>query len=181
MDNNKWIFGYGSLVWRPGFDFLERRIGYIEGWKRCFYQGSPDHRGTEKSPGRVVTLLPKPKVKCWGVAYQISAAAFETTFSYLDHREKCGFHRHKVKFHCRENISREVYTYVAAEGNPDYLGPASMEEMAQQIYLSEGPSGPNSEYLLELAASLRSMGIVDEHVFELEKHFQQIQQHRKTH
>ncbi|BBM86949.1 gamma-glutamylcyclotransferase [Candidatus Uabimicrobium amorphum] len=176
MDENIWIFGYGSLVWRPGFDFLDSRIGYIEGWKRFFYQGSPDHRGTEESPGRVATLLPKPESKCWGVAYQISSTAFHTTFSYLDHREKCGFHRYEMKFHCRKNVACKVYTYVASEENPCYLGPASMQEMAEQIHYCKGPSGTNSEYLLELAASLRSLGVVDDHVFELEKHLQKIQQ-----
>ncbi|WP_372364967.1 gamma-glutamylcyclotransferase [Candidatus Uabimicrobium sp. HlEnr_7] len=176
MDNNIWVFGYGSLLWRPGFNFIDRQVGYIEGWVRCFYQGSPDHRGIPGAPGRVVTLLPKSQSKCWGVAYQISADSYHTTFSYLDHREKCGFNRYKLEFRSQDNLLYNVYTYVASNDNPDYLGPAPMLDMAKQIYHSKGPSGTNSEYLLKLAESLRSMEVVDQHVFELEKNLQKIQQ-----
>ena len=52
-----WIFGYGSLMWTPGFPWLERRIGGIRGWARRFHQGSPDHRGTPEAPGRSLSLL----------------------------------------------------------------------------------------------------------------------------
>ena len=62
-----------------------------------------------------------------------------------------------------------TYVYVAQDDNPNYLGPAPIPEMAQQIFSSIGPSGSNQEYLTRLAESLRSMGLKDEHVFELEQ------------
>ena len=66
-----WVFGYGSLVWRPALPFCERGVGFIEGWVRRFWQGSMDHRGVPEAPGRVVTLAPEPGAECWGVGYRV--------------------------------------------------------------------------------------------------------------
>ena len=169
-----WIFGYGSLIWNPGFTFKKRQVGFIQGWSRRFYQGSIDHRGTPGTPGRVATLVAEPEATCWGIAYHISEYVAESVFSYLDHREKGGFERHLESFHpvhsARSSFAHQVIVYVARHDNPNYLGPATLTEMALQIFNSSGPSGPNVEYLIMLANSLRSLGVVDEHVFELEQH-----------
>ena len=175
MGTKVWIFGYGSLVWNPGFSFEESQIGYIRGWARRFYQGSTDHRGIPGAPGRVATLFADATAICWGVAYQVAGDSLEAIFSYLDYREKGGFSRHHIDFYPRTNRTRQpqpisdTYVYVAQDDNPNYLGPAPIPEMAQQIFSSIGPSGSNQEYLTRLAESLRIMGLKDEHVFELEQ------------
>ncbi len=67
-----WLFGYGSLIWKADFPFLERRPAHIHGWARRFWQGSHDHRGTPEAPGRVATLVREPGAVCHGMAYRIA-------------------------------------------------------------------------------------------------------------
>lgn len=165
-----WIFGYGSLIWNPGFSFTQRKIGYIRGWARRFYQGSTDHRGVPGSPGRVVTLVADATAVCWGVAYHVTERSFGSVLSYLDRREQGGFQRHWVKFYCGAPAPlSSACVYVAEGDNPEYLGPAPLPDMARQIRHATGPSGSNVEYLIRLADSLRALGVTDAHVFELER------------
>ena len=122
------------------------------------------------APGRVVTLVPAPDAICDGVAYLIDAAVAETTFAALDHREKNGYERHEVALELapRAGPPARGVVYIAARDNPAYLGPASTEEMVDQIRRCRGPSGANADYLRDLAAALRELGADDPHVFELE-------------
>ncbi len=162
-----WIFGYGSLIWRPSFAYVERRPGFVQGWKRRFWQGSTDHRGVPGAPGRVVTLLPERDGVCWGVAYRLPAESAHDILRELDFREKGGYRRLDVEVHFCEGESRPALTYIAATDNANYLGPATLEEIAAQIRRSHGPSGANTEYVERLARSIREMGARDEHVFEI--------------
>lgn len=175
-----WVFGYGSIIWRPGFEWVERRPGYIEGWTRRFWQHSTDHRGVPDAPGRVVTLLPEPSARCWGVAFRVCGREANRIARQLDVREKGGYERHHVDVHTPHHDDRDdaretgpvedALMYVATRDNPHFAGPAPLSEMAAQILRSEGPSGPNVEYLLELADGLRDIGAEDPHVFELAEH-----------
>lgn len=85
------VFGYGSLVFRPSFSYVAKRLSYITQYRRRFSQGSPDHRGTPENPGVVVTLQScqmEADEKCWGIAYEISALDKSKVLEYLDEREK---------------------------------------------------------------------------------------------
>lgn len=163
-----WIFGYGSLIWNPNFSFVESKVGYIRGWCRRFYQGSPDHRGTPHSPGRVVTLVPCRESIVWGKAYKVDRNIRTETIQKLDHREKAGYRSYSDIMVSDVAEEIDVALYVAEEGNPDWLGAASPEEIATQIARSHGPSGTNSDYLFRLSQSLRDLNVIDEHVTELE-------------
>jgi cation transport regulator ChaC len=166
---DSWIFGYGSLLWRPDFAFADRAVAVIEGWSRRFWQGSTDHRGVPEAPGRVVTLEAAPASCCWGLVYRVAGAAAESVLAGLDHRERGGFDRIDVDARLGGDARAVVraITYVAAPGNPNYLGPAPLPEIAAQVRMSHGPSGSNLEYALRLAEILRELDLADDHVFEL--------------
>jgi cation transport protein ChaC len=166
-----WVFGYGSLIYKVDFPYLERRVASISGWERRFWQGSHDHRGTPEAPGRVVTLIPSSGVMCKGVAYLIE----QTVFDHLDHREKNGYQRHPVDIDLNNSdASVPGLTYVAEKSNPAFLGSADIDELAQHIARSSGPSGSNTEYVLLLAQALRELSTDDPHVFALEARLQNL-------
>ena len=90
-------------------------------------------------------------------------------FEHLDHREKNGYLREVVELLFDEGPGEEALVYIAGPDNPAYLGPAGEADIAAQIGNSVGPSGPNRDYLLQLAAALRKLGAYDAHVFGLER------------
>lgn len=162
-----WLFGYGSLIWRPDFAYRERTRGYVRGWSRRFWQGSTDHRGLPGAPGRVLTVTPDATEACWGVAYRLDESTLNATLQAIDVRERGGYERHTVEFHCFDGTrsgSWPAAMYVAGPDNPDYLGPASLASIADQVRRSHGPSGANREYVIELDRMLAALGIEDPHV-----------------
>ncbi|MGF1468473.1 MAG: gamma-glutamylcyclotransferase [Sandaracinaceae bacterium] len=164
----RWIFGYGSLVWRPAFAHLERRPASLAGFVRRFWQGSTDHRGVPGAPGRVVTLVPDAGGVTRGVAYRVSEAVYDEVLAALDHREQGGYERRWLPLTLREPAAEvEGLVYLATPDNPNYLGPASLMAIAAQIRRSRGPSGPNDEYVLRLAEALEELGEVDPHLSAL--------------
>ena len=170
-DGDTWLFGYGSLVWRPDFPYRERQPALLRGWARRFWQGSTDHRGVPGAPGRVVTIVPTPDAQCFGMAYRIAPDTAEKVFAGLDHRERGGYAclHLGIELLGDQPIVTTARTYCATDDNPEFLGPAAVPDIAQQILHSRGPSGPNLEYLLRLAEALRAMNAEDAHVFALER------------
>ena len=161
-----WLFGYGSLIFKADFPFIERRPATIRHWTRRFWQGSHDHRGTPTAPGRVATLIPEPDAECAGMAYLITPEVF----AQLDHREKNGYLRLAIDIHFDEVPPVEGLVYIATEDNAAFLGDASEQNIARQIARSSGPSGRNRDYLIDLADALRALGKDDPHVFAIERH-----------
>jgi cation transport regulator ChaC len=161
-----WLFGYGSLIFKPDFPFLARRPASIAGWTRRFWQGSHDHRGTPDAPGRVATLVPEPGATCHGMAYLVTPEEF----AHLDYREKNGYLRVATTMTFDDGTTAEGLVYIATADNAAYLGEAPEAAIAQQIARAAGPSGPNRAYLMALAAALREMDKEDAHIACIERH-----------
>lgn len=163
-----WIFGYGSLLFRPGFPHEERRAATVSGWMRRLDQGSPDHRGTPERLGRVATLVPMPGGSVGGAVYRVPDEHAEHVLSSLDHREKGGYDRLTLSAAPHGGgPPLTAITWIAAPGNPYHLGPAPLPAMVEQIRGAVGPSGANIEYVLRLAEALTELGVADPHVDEV--------------
>lgn len=159
-----WIFGYGSLIFRPGFPHLARERATLRGYARRFYQGSPDHRGTEDAPGRVVTLVEDARAQTVGVVFQIDDAQQEEVLARLDVREQGGYVRRDLTLVLDDGRELDALVFYAGPDNAHYLGPASVDEMAAHIAGSVGPSGANVEYLLKLKDALDALDAPCPHI-----------------
>ena len=144
--SNLWLFGYGSIVWKTEFPLDKSIFGYVKRFYRRFWQGSPDHRGVPGALGRVVTLIHADHMEqfedphycskddiVWGRAYRIPAENVQEVLEQLDHREKAGYERCEVKVHCDDGTTLTALVFIALPENDDFLGPAPIEEMAQQV------------------------------------------------
>jgi len=171
-----WIFGYGSLVWNPGFQYDEKVIGYVKDYKRVFDLACIDHRGTPEHPARTCTLEYSEGTLCWGAAYcvrggpEIEAAAMQ----YLERRECEYDHKITVDFYKEgEDLEPLVTGVIVFMSTPDpisnkyYLGPAPLDKMAWQIATAIGPCGNNREYLFLLEKAMREIDHEDDYVIEL--------------
>ncbi|XP_076032132.1 putative glutathione-specific gamma-glutamylcyclotransferase 2 isoform X2 [Oratosquilla oratoria] len=172
-----WVFGYGSLIWKVDFPYSQRVIGYIKGYKRRFWQASIDHRGTEEKPGRVVTLIPSedPEECVWGVAYEIPPDVQKNVLISLDYREKGGYVRTETVLHPEkpDMMPMPITIYIGEEDNPFYAKGRN-DEIAEIIASAVGPSGSNKEYFFKLVSSVKTLGIHDSHLFDIEAKVQSI-------
>ncbi|GAB1608645.1 putative glutathione-specific gamma-glutamylcyclotransferase 2 [Argonauta hians] len=176
-EGSLWVFGYGSLTWKPNIRYRRKIIGFIKGFRRTFWQGNMHQRGTPEKPGRVATLVESEHQKVWGVAYEVCGQAnIEDALSHLNTRETKlgGYLCIETQFHPRVLIDEQeinVICYTATNNNSQYLGPCDTERMAEQIIRASGTCGSNTEYVLKLAKFIRDYipEDNDEHLFSLEK------------
>lgn len=168
-DKDFWVFGYGSLIFRPNIPFKERIVGKVTGYERRFWQASTDHRGTPESPGRVVTLVERAGSECWGVAYQVPAESREEVLSTLDHREKGGYSLIELPFHPHPGspAPKNVSVYIGHTENEFFVGEEDEAQSADIIRSACGPSGHNIEYIVKLTEALDELGITDPNVLNV--------------
>lgn len=162
------MFGYGSLIWRPGFEYVDSQLATVDGYVRNFCQASHDHRGTPDAPGRVVTITPDVSAQCTGMAYRLGVNA-NTVLRNLDIREQDGYERVSVPITLDDGKQSVGVTWIASAGNPSWRANESLHEIATLIASREGPSGTNREYLFELESALAAREIKDAYVPRLSR------------
>ena len=170
-----WIFAYGSLIWRPGFDHLEVRPARLWGWHRALCVSSWHHRGTAETPGLVLGL--DRGGSCRGVVYRVAADRRDDVLAYLREREQVSSPRHGGRPIYRE-ISRPVrfedaagrraespgpaaLTYVVDRTHPQYTGPLDDETILARVRGGHGVSGPNPDYVVSTVDHLDRLGMRD--------------------
>lgn len=158
-----WVFGYGSLVWNPGFAWSSRQIGRLEGYHRSFCMRSIHHRGTEDHPGLVLALDAAQGAGCDGVAFEIAPEIAEETLEYLRAREliSAAYLETRQPVALRDGRQVEAVTYVIDRDHVQYCGGLSLEEQARIIASAVGGRGPNCEYLHQTTAHLTELGLRD--------------------
>lgn len=166
MSGNKmiWLFAYGSLIWRPGFEFSQRQLAVLDGYERRFCQASHDHRGSLDQPGRVVTLLPMQKGQCSGIAFGLDKKYARSVLPVLDEREQDGYIRAHVDVVLENGSLTRALTWIAQADNPSWRGGEAVDVAAAVIAASTGQSGSNKDYLYQLDAALLKLNIEDKHV-----------------
>ncbi|KAI1177602.1 ChaC-domain-containing protein [Nemania sp. FL0916] len=194
-DEEFWIFGYGSLIWKPPPHYDRRIPGWVTGYVRRFWQASEDHRGTPAAPGRVVTLIERSfwasladahdsaPDRVWGTAYRIEAAHVAEVSEYLDIREINGYTIHYTPFHPADGgPSIRTLVYIGTPDNEQFVGPQDPQALAAHIQRSEGPSGRNRDYLLGLEAALDRLSSEsgDAHVTDLSDRLREIERRMES-
>ena len=175
-----WVFGYGSLMWRPGFDVAETRMARLDGYKRAFALVSVHYRGTPERPGLVLGLDWEPDSGCTGMALRIGAGEADEVRHYLAERElvsRAYFEvSHPITLLCPgrdsdrgEGDSVDAICFILDRTHPQYAGGMALEEQAAVIGEAAGPTGTNRDYLFKTVAHLRELGVEDPELFELER------------
>jgi cation transport protein ChaC len=164
-----WVFGYGSLMWRPGFEFLEQVPARLIGEHRALCVYSFDHRGTPEKPGLVLGL--DRGGACRGVAFRVAAVQCRDTVDYLRSREQTTSVYHEVmRSVWLENESRQrvsALAYVVDRGHVQYAGRLSLAEQLRYVQQGHGRSGNNRDYVLSTVKSIEQQGFRDKQLHQL--------------
>lgn len=157
-----WVFGYGSLIWQPGFSYSTRQVARLDGYERSFCMRSIHHRGTPENPGLVLALDAGPG-SCEGVAFEIPARIAEESLEYLRAREliSAAYLEERCPVQLQDGRSVEAVTYVIDRAHVQYCGGMALEEQAQIIAQATGGRGPNAAYLWNTASHLAELGLHD--------------------
>ena len=156
-----WVFGYGSLIWRPGFPYLERRIARLMGAHRALCVYSWVHRGTQEEPGLVLGL--DRGGTCRGVAFRVAADDWDGVVAYLRAREQVtAVYREAARpIRFADGAAATALTYLVDRAHPQYAGKLDEETQFRLVAGARGQSGENRDYVLNTAAHLAELGMPD--------------------
>ncbi|MBD8067079.1 gamma-glutamylcyclotransferase [Devosia sp. PTR5] len=158
---SRWVFGYGSLIWNPGFPFRSAQLGLLRGAHRSLSIISHHHRGTVERPGLVFGLARGGA--CRGMAFEVTDADWSGVFDYLQAREQVTMVYRNVVRPVRLDDGRSVMalTYVIDERHEQFAGRLSLEEQVEMVREARGLSGRNVDYVVNTVRHLEQLGIHD--------------------
>jgi cation transport protein ChaC len=166
-DSNHWVFGYGSLIWNPGFPYVVSERAILRGAHRrlCIY--SHRHRGTPEQPGLVFGLVRGGS--CRGMAFAVEPARWDEVREYLMGREMDrGVYRDALRpVELADGRQVTALAFVVDERHVQYAGRLDIAEQERLVRSGVGESGPNPEYVLATARHLQALGIRDKYLDEL--------------
>jgi cation transport protein ChaC len=155
-----WVFGYGSLMWRPDFPFVERTEARLIGAHRALCVYSFVHRGTPERPGLVLGL--DHGGTCRGIAYRVTAAARADTVAYLRAREQVtSVYREcirPIRLECEPQLRVPALCYMVERGHVQYAGRLTLEQQLHHVRQGHGRSGANRDYVIATVAALEQLG-----------------------
>ena len=164
-----WVFGYGSLMWRPGFEFIEQVPARLIGEHRALCVYSFDHRGTPEKPGLVLGL--DRGGACRGIAFRVAAGRRRDTVEYLRGREQTtNVYREVMRSVWLNNEARQrvsALTYVVDRGHVQYAGRLSLPDQLRHVEQGHGRSGNNRDYVLSTVKSIEAQGFRDPQLHQL--------------
>jgi glutathione-specific gamma-glutamylcyclotransferase len=164
-----WVFGYGSLMWRPGFDFIARVPARLIGEHRALCVFSFDHRGTPEKPGLVLGL--DRGGACRGIAFRVAAGLRGPTIAYLRAREQTtNVYREVMRSVWLDNEPRQrvsALTYVADRGHVQYAGRMPLADQLRHVLQGHGRSGNNRDYVLSTVKAIEAEGFRDAPLHQL--------------
>lgn len=154
-----WVFGYGSLIWDPGFAVAEQRVARVQGWHRSFCMRSIHHRGSVEAPGLVLALDAAVGAVCDGVAFRVQPGQEEETLAALRERELISSAYLESRVLLEDGTPALVY--VIDRSHDQYCGGLALEDQARIIARSTGGRGANRDYLWATAQHLTALGLSD--------------------
>lgn len=162
-DSPLWVFGYGSLMWKPGFKYKSRQVAELSGYHRSFCMWSIHYRGTVENPGLVLALDEDADASCRGLGFEVAAQDANEVLAYLREREliSSAYLEAELPMELEDGRRVTAVTYVINRKNDQYCGGINLDEQAEVIARSHGAMGPNSDYLQNTAQHLRELGIID--------------------
>ena len=167
-EGDLWLFGYGSLMWKPELEFAESRPALLNGWHRRFCLWQWRYRGSRRHPGLMLAL--DRGGACRGVAYRIAAPGVRDKIAAVWRREMLGngYLPRWVKLTTMQGPVRGI-TFVANQGGERYAGRISDETVADHIANACGEYGTSAEYLLETVLKCEELGIHDHFLWRLQE------------
>ncbi len=164
-----WVYGYGSLMWDPGFHFAEVRLAELPGHRRRFAHRTFLGRGSPECPGLMLTLEAEPDSGCCtGLAFRLSAPLVDQESAYLWRREMLrGIYRPALQPVHTPQGTVTALVFAANPAHEDYLHGLSLQDAAAMIACAEGLIGSNRDYLEQRLWQLEHLGIDDDHIRDL--------------